>query len=332
MPNSDLKNKRFYIPLEIKALIKKNNYTSQRKNNLLKKGYLSYYDLKNYLKDYDTFSVEEKKSVGGKQFIKWCESTLTANRDSIHSKKTNAKNAGQSNQFIRSHEKGKIELTKNRIPRFDKGDPSNGDIRYEQNNRQMKKKKFILSEGHYTFLKKLKDQTLAESAGFEQIDEQEYGKNFGGIDVSVDFTDKTLGVDNKALKIVKLDIKGELNDGFQPAKFKNSISKLCSDCNIFCVNNLSKVDSKNMIVTSIIRAIEAANSFEAIGVHDVSYGQSMDMVCIYDKVNVDIGAYLNTCSKCGGAGTDYSNQNQDGIDTCDACSGLGYIPENKKKQ
>lgn len=270
MANSNLKNKKFTIPQSIKQLIQSNSYQSERKTNLLGKDYLSYYNVKNYIRDYDSLSNNEKKSIGGKKFINWCENQLKLSRNVDHNHKKMAKAGGRMNSFIKPHEKGQIKVTKQRIPRVDKSssidDIYSNNMNYENKNNKRKtmsnrKVNIVLNEAMHDFLEKHTKSVLFESVGYVQ--EQGGAKKvYGDAELSIDLESNVNkhGEHGKHITIEISSVGGETgshNSVGLKNQIKNDILELCADCSLITVLSYDKPSSFNFILTMIAKVAKS---------------------------------------------------------------------------
>lgn len=119
MPNSNLENKYFTPPdkvihkLELnisKLNIDKEDIKGLRKaKQIIKLKRLSYQQMKNLKSYFDNYKGEgfddEYKLSGGKTMERWVNDALSVNRDSIHDEKKARMDAGEENQFIKTHTK-----------------------------------------------------------------------------------------------------------------------------------------------------------------------------------------------------------------------------------
>jgi len=148
MANSDLQNKTFECPLEIRNHIKKmiNKYGEKTKgykraNGLLDKKSITYEHLKRIKNFFDTYSGNEKDSeyniIGGDKMKQWVNKTLDSKRNSLHHVKKVKQETGMDNQFKKTHTKdnNNKNITKIRTPKLHKGSVNHqiytGKVRYE---------------------------------------------------------------------------------------------------------------------------------------------------------------------------------------------------------
>lgn len=117
MPNSSLENRMF--PLTDKVLNKlKGNLQrygqddpkgSKRARNLITRKKASYQEMKRIKNYFDNYSGDgtdvEFKLNGGEIAREWVENELGTSRDSIKSEKLARMDAGEENQFLKTHEK-----------------------------------------------------------------------------------------------------------------------------------------------------------------------------------------------------------------------------------
>jgi len=106
MANSALINRNFVIPQSVVYYFHKNvPKVAVQVKNFLDRGYIGYYDMKNFIKDYPNLSDVEKAEHGGEIFFKWVNGLLERLRERVKQSKTNKAAMGQSNTFIKPHEK-----------------------------------------------------------------------------------------------------------------------------------------------------------------------------------------------------------------------------------
>jgi hypothetical protein len=111
--NSELENKNFYIPDNVKILIRNilNTATSKKEvgynrlEHYLYKGLMSYDDLKNIIKYNKNGQLYFSGTELGGKFIKWCNEILEKNRNGIKKKKEFNSSQGMENQFRKTHTK-----------------------------------------------------------------------------------------------------------------------------------------------------------------------------------------------------------------------------------
>ena len=136
MANSDLKNSYFNCPDEIINFIKKQlvHYEKggdtrglKRAKNLIAQKTVSYSHIKRLKNFFDNFKGNQNdmqfRLNGGEKMKKWVDNTLKNARDSISNVKKNRMNAGEENQFKKTHTKDKdnADPTRVRLPRPHKG-------------------------------------------------------------------------------------------------------------------------------------------------------------------------------------------------------------------
>jgi hypothetical protein len=121
MPNSKLQDKYFKVPDNVFNIIKRmltqiNSTDGQAKglkraNDMVSDRKISYSQmkrLKNYFDSYEgDGNDDEYKLIGGKATRIWVDKTLGHDRDSIKHGKKVRKDAGEQNQFIKTHTKDK---------------------------------------------------------------------------------------------------------------------------------------------------------------------------------------------------------------------------------
>lgn len=73
--------------------------------NFFDAGYLSYYDIKNFIKNYPSLSDDDKTKHGGEMFYKWANGILNRMRTSVKKRKQLASDNGKKNAFIKPHDK-----------------------------------------------------------------------------------------------------------------------------------------------------------------------------------------------------------------------------------
>jgi hypothetical protein len=107
MANADLLRKQFPFPKSLLARMAEvnNKQFSTKIKHFVKQGFLTYYDLKNFINDYPTLSDEEKNSHGGDIFFNWVTNVLNKSRERVKQHKKNLTDAGSSNMYIKPHEK-----------------------------------------------------------------------------------------------------------------------------------------------------------------------------------------------------------------------------------
>ena len=107
MANADLLQKQFPFPRVLLGRMAKlnNKQFSTKIKHFVNRGFLTYYDLKNFVRDYPSLSTEEKNSHGGDVFFNWVTNVLEKSRNRVKNHKNNLTLAGGSNAFIKPHEK-----------------------------------------------------------------------------------------------------------------------------------------------------------------------------------------------------------------------------------
>lgn len=136
MANSSLENK-YYIPSDkvlgkIESAVIKYDVDSgakgfARARDILKNKKISYSQmkrLKNYFDNYEgDGSDTEYKLIGGETMKKWIDKSLSTSRETVHAEKKVRMDAGEENQFIKTHEKDKdnADPTRVRMPQIHKG-------------------------------------------------------------------------------------------------------------------------------------------------------------------------------------------------------------------
>ncbi len=120
MANSSLESRSFAVSDELiktlKTNLKKygndNPKGAARARNLLRDKKVSYSEIKrikNFFDNYDGDGNDlEYKMNGGDVGEKWCNNTLSSARDSVHNVKQARMNAGEENQFLKTHNKDKM--------------------------------------------------------------------------------------------------------------------------------------------------------------------------------------------------------------------------------
>jgi hypothetical protein len=124
MPNKDLKDLVWVVPKNI--LVKINNTLKnyngdgnvsgvKRAKNILNNNSISYSEmkrLKNFFENCDENSFEFNV-IGGGEMKVWVNNSLSTSRDAIYNEKNTRMMSGEENQFIKPHEKDKINHKKN---------------------------------------------------------------------------------------------------------------------------------------------------------------------------------------------------------------------------
>jgi len=136
MANSDLQGGYFVCPDEVVrglqselASYEKGGNTKglKRAKGIVEKGKISYSHikrLKNYFDKYEGDGTDDEyKLNGGDKMKKWVDNTLKGARDGIHFEKKARMDAGEENQFKKTHSKdnANADPTRVRIPRPHKG-------------------------------------------------------------------------------------------------------------------------------------------------------------------------------------------------------------------
>lgn len=119
MPNSSLQN-RYYTPSDkvlnkIESALSKVNIKNgsvkgfRKAKEILQNKRINYQQMKNLKTYFDNYEGDgfddEYKLIGGDAMKKWVDETLTQNRDVVHDYKKSKMDAGEENQFIKTHEK-----------------------------------------------------------------------------------------------------------------------------------------------------------------------------------------------------------------------------------
>ncbi len=104
MPNSDLYGKEYNVPSNVLNDLKGSN--SQRSQNIVKNGKISYSLLKRLKNIFDT-NDDNSEEYGGKTVETWVNEILRNNRSDVHDIKQNQMNTGMFNRFKKTHEKSK---------------------------------------------------------------------------------------------------------------------------------------------------------------------------------------------------------------------------------
>lgn len=107
MANSSLINKQFPFPKNLLGRMAKvnNKVFSTKIRNFVNQGFLTYYDLKNFVRNYPNMGESEKKSHGGDIFFNWATNVLSKSRERVKKHKENLALSGASNTYIKPHEK-----------------------------------------------------------------------------------------------------------------------------------------------------------------------------------------------------------------------------------
>ena len=164
MANSDLKNRRWKIPKKHKQRLVNNlKQNSDKKEvegfvrikNFVKKGFMTYSDLKNLKHVLD--KNQKNKTVyelnGGKIFHDWVNDSLNLARKRIKDNKKLRKDNGEENVYIKNHEKDSSRnITKIKNPKISKSSKSkdiyNNNVNYES----VKNIKIMIAEDLYNEL------------------------------------------------------------------------------------------------------------------------------------------------------------------------------------
>ena len=160
MANSDLKRKTWAIPPKYIKLLKQtfNNYKGDKKvegyvrlKNLITQANITYENLKNI-----KHIIEKNKSNavlyrlnGGEVFEKWINDTLSTARKQIESSKKTKKEAGESNAYIKSHEKDSSKGNNIRTPKLHKSMSANDIYNNNVNYEHVDTTKLIITEKQY---------------------------------------------------------------------------------------------------------------------------------------------------------------------------------------
>jgi len=121
MPNSSLQNKTFSIPDKVfnrvSQMLKKIKVNDKqakgvkRANDLINNKEISYSQMKRLKHYFDNYSGDgtddEFKLIGGTITKKWVDDTLSQDRESIKKIKKSRMDAGEENQFLKTHSKDK---------------------------------------------------------------------------------------------------------------------------------------------------------------------------------------------------------------------------------
>jgi hypothetical protein len=134
MPNKNLQHKKFYCPI----LNKEISYEYMKK-------------IKSFFDNYDGDNKKQFGSYGGERMKKWVNQVLKDKRDSIYYEKKTRMDAGESNQFKKSHNKDKdnVNVTNVNIPKIAKGSKlrhimTNKTV-YENVNEEIKGIKYLIT-------------------------------------------------------------------------------------------------------------------------------------------------------------------------------------------
>ena len=103
MPNSELYGKEFNVPGNVLFALKGSD--SQRSNNIVKNGKISYSLLKRLKNIFD--NNNETEEYGGDIVKNWVNQILRNNRSDVHDIKQNQMNTGMFNRFKKEHTKDK---------------------------------------------------------------------------------------------------------------------------------------------------------------------------------------------------------------------------------
>jgi hypothetical protein len=106
MPNKALLNKKLILPdtLVNNIISNPDNFSTQMKN-FAENGYMSYDDIKNFIRRYPQMNEEEKIKHGGANFYKFVTKRYTKMKDAIEKSKDIKQDAGFENSHIKTHEK-----------------------------------------------------------------------------------------------------------------------------------------------------------------------------------------------------------------------------------
>lgn len=106
MANSALVGRKIMFPKQLILQLKQSSPVfSTQVQNFLDQGYMEYYDMKNYLRDFPTIPDEEKPKYGGYVLFKWVRGMLNTLRNRVENIKKGKDLAGKSNAFIKTHNK-----------------------------------------------------------------------------------------------------------------------------------------------------------------------------------------------------------------------------------
>lgn len=106
MANSNLIGRKIMFPKQLILQLKaKSNQFSTQVQNFLDQGYMNYYDMKNYLRDFPSLSDDEKLKYGGYVLYKWVNGILTTLRTRVENMKKARDMSGKSNVFLKTHDK-----------------------------------------------------------------------------------------------------------------------------------------------------------------------------------------------------------------------------------
>lgn len=109
MANSKLIGKNVPFPENLLPSMRRNlgdnlEFATQI-NNFIEDRNVSYDDLRNVVKNYPTYSTEEKLQHGGDLFYRWAVATLNRLTRVVKRSKENLSLAGKNNAYIKQHEK-----------------------------------------------------------------------------------------------------------------------------------------------------------------------------------------------------------------------------------
>lgn len=163
MANSDLQNGYFVCPDEVVNSIKGqlssyeqggNTKGLKRAKGIVEKKQISYSHikrLKNYFDNYKGDGTDDEyKLNGGDKMKKWVDNTLKGARDSIHNIKKTRMDAGEENQFKKTHTKDRdnADPTRVRLPRPHKGSVQRqimtNKVTYESVSDEMEEIKYLI--------------------------------------------------------------------------------------------------------------------------------------------------------------------------------------------
>lgn len=172
--NSELKNRSFKIPKEVRELLQNtlDNYNGdktidgyKRLNNLLSMNTISYQEMKRIKNFFDNYGGTDKSAEfilnGGEQMKNWVNNTLNMATTAIHDFKQAKKDAGINNAFRKPHEKDRQNHKKNKptVAKFNVSNRNmldNNTITYES-----KKRTICITEQQSKILKEAMDDTFS---------------------------------------------------------------------------------------------------------------------------------------------------------------------------
>lgn len=109
MANSKLETRSFVFPTkilpEVYNLAGGEQGVSEQLKKYISRGSLTYYEMKNFLRDFKNMGDDEKNVNGGRPFYSWVFGTLNHARNVVANHKDNMSAAGFSNTHIKPHEK-----------------------------------------------------------------------------------------------------------------------------------------------------------------------------------------------------------------------------------